>query len=113
MSESITLTGKVETILDKETFASGFTKRVLVINDGGNKDGNYEQLIPVEFVKDQVAQLDNLQTGQPVSVSVNIRGNEYNGKYYANIQGWRIQPGELPGDVTTGKDELESDQVPF
>ena len=121
MSETIIIKGEIETILETETFASGFTKRVLVVNDGGNKDGLYKQLIPIEFIKDQGKQLDSLQVGQAVSVSVNIRGSEYNGKYYANIQGWRIEseaapaPTSPPAPVTGGIDaDIDADSsIPF
>ena len=118
MSESIIIKGEIETILETETFASGFTKRVLVVNDGGNKDGLYKQLIPIEFIKDQTKQLDSLQVGQAVSVSVNIRGNEYNGKYYANIQGWRIESeaaaATAPQQATAPSGyNVSADEVPF
>ena len=39
---------------------------------------------------DKIAQIDNFQVGNPVNVSVNIRGSEYNGKYYSSISGWKI-----------------------
>jgi hypothetical protein len=86
MSEEIKIIGTVETCLPLETFPSGFSKRVLVINTGGK----YPQMIPVEFVKDKVELLTGLRKKQEVTVSVNLRGNEYNGKYYANIQGWKL-----------------------
>lgn len=117
MNEEIIVNGEVETILPTETFASGFSKRVLVVNTGGD----YAQLIPIEFVKDKIQILDGLKAGQKVSVYVNLRGNEYNGKYYANIQGWKL---EKTGDKSVGKkkgnptqekpyDEDMDDDIPF
>jgi len=92
-SESIKVTGTVETVLPLETFNSGFSKRVLVINTGDK----YPQTIPVEFVKDKTETLDGLTKGQEVTAYVNLRGSEYNGKYYANIQGWKLDKGEPMG----------------
>jgi len=86
MSESNELTGKVHHIGEVQTFASGFTKRVLVIET----DEKYPQTIPVEFAKDKTAKLDGLAVGQKVTVSYNLRGNEYNGKYYVNLGGWKV-----------------------
>ncbi len=86
MSESNELTGKVHHIGEVQTFASGFTKRVLVIET----DEKYPQTVPVEFAKDKTAKLDGLNIGQQVTVSYNLRGNEYNGKYYVNLGGWKI-----------------------
>jgi len=90
MSEEIKISGTVETCLPLETFPSGFSKRVLVINTGGK----YPQMIPVEFVKDKVELLAGLRKKQEVTASVNLRGNEFNGKYYANIQGWKLDKGD-------------------
>ena len=90
MSEETKISGTVETCLPLETFPSGFTKRVLVVNTGGK----YPQTIPVEFTKEKVDLLTGLRKGQDVTVHVNLRGNEYNGKYYASIQGWKIDKGE-------------------
>ena len=70
MSETNTIKGTVETVLDLQEFASGFCKRVLVINTGGD----YPQTIPVEFVKDKVEILTGLRKGQEVEAFVNLRG---------------------------------------
>jgi hypothetical protein len=87
MNDKITIVGKVEAISELAEFPSGFTKRILVINTGGE----YPQMIPVEFVKDKVELLSSLVKGQDVTAYVNLRGNEFNGKYYANIQGWKLE----------------------
>ena len=107
MSDNIQLNGKVEKLLDLQEFPSGFSKQVLVVNTGGE----YPQLIPVEFVKDKIALISNLQPGTEVSVLINLRGNEYNGKYYANIQGWKIEVLSAPLVALDTPDEME--EIPF
>jgi len=92
MTDKIQISGTVETILPTQDFPSGFCKRVLVINTGGK----YPQTIPVEFVKDKCDALDQLSVGQVVTAHINLRGNEYNGKYYASIQGWKFEAGNEP-----------------
>ena len=114
MNEEIKITGTVEKVLDTETFASGFTKRVLVVNTGGD----YPQTIPVEFVKDKTSVLDGLSEGDAITAYVNLRGNEYNGKYYANIQGWKLDKGSGKETATAGASasagvEDEHDDIPF
>ena len=115
MSDSITISGNVETVLPLQEFPSGFSKRVLVINTGGD----YPQTIPVEFTKDKTSLLDGLSEGQEVTAFVNLRGNEYNGKYYANIQGWKLDadtassaPAQEPAAATT-HDLAGQDDIPF
>lgn len=80
------LTASVYKVLDTQTFESGFTKRTLVLKT----TGEYPQTIPFEFVKDKTSLLDNLQDGQMVTVHYDIRGNEYKGKFYCNLQAWKI-----------------------
>jgi len=109
MSEQLSLKGTVETILPVETFDSGFQKQVLVVNTGGE----YPQQIPVEFVKDSISKLENLQVGQPITVGINIRGNEYNGKYYANIQGWRVESGQMGQTQAAPAPQADGDDIPF
>ena len=76
------LVGETETIGTKD-----FKKRLLVVET----DEQYSQKIPIDFVQDKVTLLDFITTGQEVVVSVNVRGNEYNGKYYVGLQGWQIK----------------------
>ncbi len=84
------LTGNVKLIQDAQTFGSGFTKREMVVTV---PDGKYPQDINLEFVQDKVSLLDTLQVGQEVTVTFDIRGREYNGRYFNNLQGWKIQTG--------------------
>ena len=81
------LTGKIKLIQEPKTFDSGFTKREMVVIV---EDGKYPQEINLEFVQDKVALLDALQPGQEVTVSFDIRGREYNGRYFNNLQGWKV-----------------------
>ncbi|WP_415890114.1 DUF3127 domain-containing protein [Neptuniibacter sp. SY11_33] len=90
---SYELTGKIKLIQDPQTFNSGFTKREMVVTVD---DGKYPQEINLEFVQDKVSLLESLQIGQEVTVSFDIRGREYNGRYYNNLVGWKIQSASSP-----------------
>ncbi|QHI68113.1 DUF3127 domain-containing protein [Tichowtungia aerotolerans] len=82
------LTGKVKLVQDSQTFASGFTKREVVVTV---EDGKYPQDINLEFLQDKVSLLDNVSEGQEIKVSFDIRGREYNGRYFNNLVGWKIE----------------------
>lgn len=86
MSEVI---GKVLLIGQTETVGSAgtFKKRLIVVET----NEQYSQKIPIDFIQDKCDILDSYNLGDDVKVSINIRGNEYNGKYYCNLQGWRIE----------------------
>ena len=80
------LNGKVKLILDLQSWDSGFTKREFVITT----NEQYPQDVKLECIKDKTSLLDGLAEGDEVEVSFNVRGNEYNGKYYVNLQAWRL-----------------------
>ena len=110
------LTGKIKLIQDPKTFDSGFTKREMVVTV---EDGKYPQDINLEFVQDKAGLLENLQPGQEVTVSFDIRGREYNGRYFNNLQGWKVVP--IGNEAVTASDEpyfptpsdFEDDDIPF
>ena len=110
------LSGRIKLIQAPRTFDSGFTKREMVVVV---EDGKYPQEINLEFVQDKVALLDNLQPGQEVTVSFDIRGREYNGRYFNNLQGWKVKvmdddtesPSEDPYFPTPS--DFEDGDIPF
>lgn len=80
-------TGKIKVIFDTQTFASGFAKREFVVTTAADK---YPQDLKFEVVKDKCALLDGFRPDQPVTVNFDVRGNEYNGKYYVSLSAWKI-----------------------
>ena len=82
------ISGKIKIIDETQSFNSGFTKREFVITTG---DSKYPQDIKFEIVKDKCTLLDNFSVGQDVHINFDIRGNEYNGRHYVNLNCWKIQ----------------------
>jgi len=110
MSEQYKITGVVETVLPTQSFDSGFQKRVIVVNTGGE----YPQHVPIEFIKDKVNVLDAFHDGTPVTIYFNVRGNEYNGKYYCNLQGWKIEsPAMTQQAPQQPAQQSAGDEIPF
>ena len=87
MSQVYELSGVVKVVGDTETFGSGFNKREFVVTV---EDGKYPQDIKLEIVQDNVSLLDPVNVGDTVTAKFDIRGREYNGKYYTNLQCWRL-----------------------
>lgn len=88
---SYEITGIVHAIHETQQFASGFQKREFVIETSEEK---FPQQIKLEAVKDACQRLDLYQEGDPITVSFNLRGNEYNGKHYVNLQAWKFDRGQ-------------------
>jgi len=99
MANSFELTGTLKVLEDLQTFASGFTKREFVIEV---PDGNYPQMVKFETVRDKIDQLNTLSIGDELKVTFDIRGNEYKGRYYVNLNAWKI---ESSGGGSGGSDD--------
>lgn len=84
---SYEITGTVYQIGEEQTFSSGFRKRPLIIET----EGDYPQKVSLDFVKDKCDDLDRLRVGDTVTVMFNIRGSEWNERFYVNLQAWRIK----------------------
>ena len=83
--------GKVKVIMPLQQVSAAFKKQELVVTT----DEQYPQHVLIEFSHDATDLLNNLQLGQQVKVSINIRGREWvspagEKKYFNSIQGWRI-----------------------
>ena len=56
-------------------------------------DGNFTaQACFTAWGQDKVAELDKYQVGDKVKVSFNLKAREYNGRWYNDLQIWRISP---------------------
>ncbi len=85
--------GTIKLIGETQTFGNnGFRKREVVVTT----EEQYPQHLMIEFVQDKTELLNNFQVGQPVKISINLRGREWvnpqgETKYFNSIQGWRIE----------------------
>ena len=82
------VTGTLKVVGGIQSFPSGFTKRQIVIET----HDKYPQQIAFELFKENTELTNGLNAEDMIRVSFNLRGNEYNGKYYVNLQAWRIAP---------------------
>lgn len=87
------VSGRIKMIDETKAFgANGFRKREVVITT----DEQYPQHIMIEFTQDKCDLLNTYTVGEPVKVSINLRGREWvnpqgETKYFNSIQGWRIE----------------------
>jgi hypothetical protein len=104
--------GTVKLVNETQTFDSGFKKREIIIT---SDDDKYPQDVKFEFLKDDVDKLDTFKPGDRAVVDFNLRGNEYNGKYYTNLNGWNIVQGQGEGVIPSipSIPDAEDDDIPF
>ena len=104
------ISGKVVRVGETEQIKDTFKKRELVVET----DGDYPQSVPIEFVQGKTELLDGVNEGDSVAVSYDLRGREWNGKYYVNVQGWKVEKtGSVPAPVTVDEPVEAGDDLPF
>ena len=93
--------GTVKKIGDVQTFASGFSKRELVVTSEGER---FPQDVMFEFLKEKADLLAPLSEADRVKVSFDIGGREYNGRYFKQPQGLEDRKGRRhrPGGPGAG-----------
>lgn len=59
----------------------------------------YPQQIGIDLMKEKTGLVKSNDVGRQVTVHVNLRGREYNGKYYVNLNGWKVEFNDSPPAV--------------
>jgi len=96
------LEGTLKEVFETKTFGKGFTKREFVITSSKGPDDRYPQHIKLTLIKDKVSLVDRYKPGQRLKVTFDIRGNESNGRYYVDLQAWKIEPSDGGGSSASG-----------
>ena len=84
---SFEIDGRLHKKFETEKKTETFQAREFVIEI---QDGNYSQYIKFQLVQDRCALLDSFEEGAEVKVYFDLRGREWNGKYFTNLNAWRI-----------------------
>lgn len=103
------LEGSLKLAMPPQKFDSGFVKREFVVT---TRD-RYPQDIKFELVKEKTELIEAFKPGDEVKVQFDIRGNEYNGKYFVNLTAWRIdRAGSAPARPAAAADAPLPDAPP-
>ena len=112
MSE-LSITGKLLKVSQKEQVSDTFVKQEIIIQIGDK----YPQPIKVQFVQGNCDRLERAKEGQQVEVKFDLRGREWQGRYFVDLNGWYLrvldsQPSQEPAPPpASGKSE--DDDLPF
>jgi hypothetical protein len=81
---------EIEGILHKkyetESKSSSFQTREFVITT----DGTYPQFIKFQLTQDKCGLIDSYNEGEKLKVSFDLRGREWQDKYFTNLNAWRV-----------------------
>ena len=52
----------------------------------------YPKKVCIGTMNEKTKELSRFKTGEDVKVAINVESREYNGKWYTNINAWKIEP---------------------
>ena len=122
-------TGVIEKVLDTQTFASGFSKRDVVMTDDVGTETKWPNHIAFTFKKDAASVLDTVKSGQRAKIRFAIDGRAWtdpkSGKdrYFTDLTGLKLEvlnadgtstePVPVPAEPDIPADEGVVDDMPF
>lgn len=85
---SFEIEGKLHKKFETENKTATFQAREFVILIS---EDNYPQYIKFQLTQDRCALIDDYEEGKPIKVHFDLRGREWNDKYFTNLNAWRLE----------------------
>ena len=80
--------GKLHKKFDTEQKSGTFQTREFVVIV---EQGQFPQYIKLQLVQDRCEIIDQVDEGNDIKVYFDLRGREWQGKYFTNLQAWRVE----------------------
>lgn len=121
---SLSVKGKIQQILKPESGVSRagkeWNKQEFVIET----EEQFPRKVCFTLFGDKTSLINGLSTGEEVDVSFNLESREYNGKWFHNVNAWKIDKSagenlpEAPpefeiGDIPPEPEEGQANDLPF
>lgn len=112
-------TGRLHKVFDTEQKSASFSAREFVIEMA---DGKFPQMVKFQLTQDKCSLIDDYSEGEEISVDFDLRGREWNEKYFTNLNAWRIARAEAqdgaPADAAAAGSPAAAtadfdDDIPF
>jgi len=85
--------GVLKKVFDVEQKSERFQAREFVIET----EEQYPQFVKFQLVQDKCNLIDEHNEGDRLKVSFDLRGREWNGKYFTNLHAWKIETADGSG----------------
>lgn len=86
-SQPFEIQGKLYKVFPSENKSGSFQAREFVIEV---ESGQYPQLIKFQLTQDRCDLIDSYSEGEEIQVSFDLRGREWDGKFFTNLNAWRL-----------------------
>ena len=108
---NLTLTGTLKNKSTVKQVSDNFSKIDFVVTD---EDTQYPQHVSLQLTQDRTSLLDNVNEGDKITVSFNLRGREWTSpqgevKYFNTLEAWKIEVVEK-GVAPTSQPKSEFDE---
>jgi single-strand DNA-binding protein len=105
------ITGKAVKIYDAESKSASFTTREFVITT----EETYPQFVKFQAVQDRCNIVDGVNEGDKIKVYFDLRGREWQGKYFTNLNAWKVEKiADTPAvSSSSSSTSSDSDFPPF
>ncbi len=85
---SFEIEGRLHRKFDTESKTQTFQAREFVIETNSN---NYVQYIKFQLTQDRCGIIDSFEEGARIKVHFDLRGREWNDKFFTNLNAWKIE----------------------
>jgi len=108
---SFEVEGKLFKKFDTESKSEKFQAREFVIET----DGQYPQYVKFQLVQDRCSAIDPLNEGEMIKVYFDLRGRQWQDKFFTNLNAWRVEKAAaqaaVPPPAAAG--DFPSQEPPF
>lgn len=82
--------GILHKVFDTEQKSERFQAREFVVES----EEQYPQFIKFQLVQEKCELIESYNEGDRVKVHFDLRGREWNGKFFTNVNAWRVEPAD-------------------
>ena len=86
---SFEITGTLVKKYETETKGESFRVRDFVIK--ANDGGQYDNFVKFQTTQDRTAIIDDFNEGDEIKVHFDLRGRQWQEKYFTNLNAWRVE----------------------
>ena len=101
--------GKLHKVFETEQKSEKFRAREFVIEI---VDGNYPQMVKFQLTQDKCELIDEYNDGDEINVHFNLRGREWNDRFFTNLDAWRIETADASAGSSSSQSHNQSQRPP-
>lgn len=105
---ALDITGKLHKVFEVEQKTDSFKAREFVIET----PGDYPQFVKFQLTQDRCNAIDKYNEGDDITVHFDLRGREWQGKYFTNLNAWKIEGGSGGGQAAPAQDTFNEGAAP-